>query len=268
MKAKPSTIHRIKECLGETIKNNSKFNNPSVYRKWLLYQNSVSWVVACAKWRRQTLQGIAPSFILTCFHKYNLRKYLDVRWRMQELSWAHSYHLKALMASLAHRYVELVCFALPGVWDPGAVCPSLWGAAGYPCCARSQNREREVCRWRVHHDGRGLHQRQWACHSGGHIPSSWSELLQDVWDHDWEPRNAAEAVCVSEFMGSDHQNDWRHDHGTWGQHGIGVATTSGLCTGNYRIKFDATVSSKLLDVYVSVVWPLLPFTESNCFFLS
>ena len=122
---------------------------------------------------------------------------------------------------------------LPGACHPGAVCPSLWGPAGYSCRARSQDGEREVCWWSLHHNSGGLHQRQWPCHSGGHLSSSGSELLQDVWDCDWGPWHAAEAVRVSELMGTDYQNDRCHDNGSRGQQRLGAASTSGQCTGNY-----------------------------------
>lgn len=52
--------------------------------------------------------------------------------------------------------------------------------------------------------------------SGCYIPSSWSELLQDVWDHVWRSKKAwGEAASLPEFLGYYNQDHWRPHYGPW-----------------------------------------------------
>lgn len=143
-----------------------------------------------------------------------------------------------------------------GAADPGSVCQSVRGADGNPSGEGEEDGEGEVCRRRLHHNCGGFHLCQWSsysgaesstqCHanfveseslkilefgcmvvssrwwdidfvsSGCYIPSSWSELLQDVWNHVWRSKKAwGEAASLPEFLGYYNQDHRRPHYGPW-----------------------------------------------------
>lgn len=158
-----------------------------------------------------------------------------------------------------------------GAADPGSVCQSVWGADGNPCGEGEEDGEGEVCRRRLHHNGGGLHLGQRPSHSGTssplnhwiwksktvkhgcvmvgsdkrdpdcvssgcYIPSSWSELLQDVWDRIWRPQNTRrEAVCLPELLGTLNEDHRCPHNGPRRQQGPGAAAQGGLSAGRHGL---------------------------------
>lgn len=152
-------------------------------------------------------------------------------------------------------YKEIIVGVLDicaGAADPGSVCQSVRGADGNPSGEGEEDGEGEICRRRLHHDCGGFHLCQWSSHSGAesstgcqavatveceslktnpwiwmyngvrwcssgcHIPPSWSELLQDVWDHVWRSKKARrEAAGLPEFLGTHNQNHRCPHYGPW-----------------------------------------------------
>lgn len=61
--------------------------------------------------------------------------------------------------------------------------------------------------------------------TGCHVTPPGAELLQDVWDDDWGPWDAGQAVRVPELVGHHHAHHRCHDHGARGQRGSGSAAS-------------------------------------------
>lgn len=74
------------------------------------------------------------------------------------------------------------------------------------------------------------------CSSPGcYISPSWSELLQDVWDHVWGSKEAGrETAGVPEFLGHHNQDHRCPHHGPWWQHGTRTTTQGGLSAGRHK----------------------------------
>lgn len=68
--------------------------------------------------------------------------------------------------------------------------------------------------------------------TGGYIPPSGSELLQDVWDCVRGPQEAGrEAAGLPELLGHHNQDHRSAHHGSRGQHGTHPSTQGGLPAG-------------------------------------